>query len=224
MDWLTPRHKRKNTIRLLAMMESGQLVDEVADIVQTQVIAHKARASIRNRDAVPIYYHTEENRPPVWQENALIETGLSQPPGMDSRYVLEDSLNLWKGIKTGAVEVDGESKIRANSLQIASITASVFVFFACAWFAGLNAGGDAVAVAAAAVAVAEAVEEVPEAAVEEEFSHGFVEGPAGEESEAETGAEGTTGGREGGGDGTQDPVEPRAPVGAGQGDAPRVQR
>ena len=50
VDWFQPN--KANRIRFRAMMESGQFVDEVADIVQTQVIAHKARASIRNRDAV----------------------------------------------------------------------------------------------------------------------------------------------------------------------------
>lgn len=51
------------------MMESGHLVDEVADVVQTQVIAHQARASIRNREEVPLYVQTEEDRPPVWMQN-----------------------------------------------------------------------------------------------------------------------------------------------------------
>ena len=68
-----PNKDKSNQIRFRAMMESGQLVDEVADIVQTQVIAPKARASIRNRDAVPLYHHTEEGRPPVWKENLLVE-------------------------------------------------------------------------------------------------------------------------------------------------------
>ena len=83
--------QKPNRIRFRAMMESGLLVDEEADIVQTQVIAHKARASIRNRNTVPLYYQTEEDRTPVWKENLLVETGLSPPPGMDSRYNLEDS-------------------------------------------------------------------------------------------------------------------------------------
>ena len=56
MDWFRPNQNTR--IRFRAMMESGQLVDELADIVQTQVIAHKARASIGNRDAVPLYHHT----------------------------------------------------------------------------------------------------------------------------------------------------------------------
>ena len=129
-----PNKDKSNQTRFRAMMESGQLVDEVADIVQTQVIAPKARASIRNRDAVPLYHHTEEGRPPVWKENLLVETGMSPPPGMDSRYVLEDSLNLWKGIKTGAVEPPGlESALKRGSMAIALNVAAVIVFVVCGW-------------------------------------------------------------------------------------------
>ena len=62
MQWFNPQGNA-NRIRFRAMMESGELLDEVADVVQTQVIANKARASIRTRDAVPLYHHTEENQP-----------------------------------------------------------------------------------------------------------------------------------------------------------------
>ena len=61
MDWLNLQHK-ENRIRLVAMMESGQLVDEIAAIVQSQVMAQEARASIRNRDAVPLYHQTGRER------------------------------------------------------------------------------------------------------------------------------------------------------------------
>ena len=227
MDWLQPNRKATR-IRFRAMMESGTFVDEVADVVQTQVIAHKARASIRNRDAVPLYHHTEENRPPVWKENLLVETGLSPQPGMDSRYVLEDSLNLWKGIKTGAVEIDGESKIRTNSLAIVANVAAVIVFVACAWLAGLNVRPDAPRV---------------EAAIQGEDGHGFVEeledlgdgaegevelrggegegGPGGLGGEAE-GTAGPAGGGEGPGGSAEEPVGP-APDSSGEADnAPGV--
>ena len=50
-------------------------------------------------------------------ENLLVETGLAEPPGTDSRYVSEDSKNLWKGIKTGAVTLDAESKVRTSLLR-----------------------------------------------------------------------------------------------------------
>ena len=202
MEWLQP--KRKSTrIRFRAMMESGQLLDEVADIVQTQVIARKARASIRNRDAVPLYHHTEEDRPPVWQENLIVETGLSPPPGMDSRYVLEDSLNLWKGIKTGAVELDGESKV---SLAIVANVAAVVVFVACAWLAGLNVAPDPPAVQKAAVEDAQ-----------EDNRHGFVEeleGPGGQEA-------GGKGGEDSGG-GAEEPMGSRVGGSTGEDNAPGV--
>ena len=144
MDLLNSLGSKAKTdkIRLRIMTESGRLVDEVADVVQTQVIANKARASIRNRDAVPLYHQTEEDRPPVWKENLLIETGLSPQPGMDSRYVLEDGPNLHRGIRSGAVEM-GDSK-RLNIGMIA-IAASVFVLVVCAWLTSMNLAPDVAA-------------------------------------------------------------------------------
>ena len=197
MDWF--KSQRKNTrIRFRAMMESGQLVDEFADIVQTQVIAHGARSSLRNRDAVPLYLHTEENRPPVWKENLIVETGLAPPPGMDTRYVQADSLNLWKGIKTGAVEIDGESKMRTNILVLTANAAAVVVFVVCGWLAGLNiapAGTPAVEASATKAVEASALEVDPEA------NYGLVDEMAGEGSEPEEVA-GGPGGDEGGGEGS----------------------
>ena len=141
------------------MMESGHLVDEVADVVQTQVIAHQARASIRNREEVPLYVQTEEDRPPVWMENLLVETGLAEPPGTDSRYVSEDSKNLWKGIKTGAVTLDAESKVRTSLHQAGLLAASILVVLACAWVSGQNIAAKADAAARTAAVVEETVDQ-----------------------------------------------------------------
>ena len=140
------------------MMESGHLVDEVADVVQTQVIAHQARASIRNREEVPLYVH-EEDRPPVCMENLLVETGLAEPPGTDSRYVSEDSKNLWKGIKTGAVTLDAESKVRTSLHQAGLLAASILVVLACAWVSGQNIAAKADAAARTAAVVEETVDQ-----------------------------------------------------------------
>ena len=158
MDWLKPRQK-PNRNRLVMMMESGHLVDEVADVVQTQVIAHQARASIRNREEVPLYVQTEEDRPPVWMENLLVETGLAEPPGTDSRYVSEDSKNLWKGIKTGAVTLDAESKVRTSLHQAGLLAASILVVLACAWVSGQNIAAKADAAARTAAVVEETVDQ-----------------------------------------------------------------
>ena len=205
MDWLKPQRK-ENRIRFLAMMESGQLVDEEAEIVQTQVIAHKARASIRNRDAVPLYHQTEEDRPPVWEQNLLIETGLSPPPGMDSRYVLEDAPSLFMGIRLGAVTMDdGLGKLKSNSVAITSVAASVVVFLGCAWLAGLGQGSDsppatakvpppAVSSPAAVSPIASPIVPIQPTAVPAEFRHGFVdeleEPPREEEDGGESDAQG----------------------------------
>ncbi len=193
MDWLK-QQSRTPRIRLRAMMESGQMVDETADIIQTQVIAHGARASIRNRDPVPLYRQTEEGRPPTWSENLLVETGLARPPGQDSRYILEDSLNLFKGLRSGAVEVDADSKLKSYSMAIVVNVAAVLIFFACAWLAGQNVAGDKVQAAAlppptaVATAVVPAVVDaaapeppgtqtaVEDAAAQDDFGHGLVDG------------------------------------------------
>ncbi len=140
MRWFS--RSKPNRVRFRAMMESGLLIDEEADIVQTQVIAHKARASIRNRNTVPLYHQTEEGRSPVWKENLLVETGLSPLPGMDSRYNLQDSLNLFVGIRSGAVEVEGDSPLKSNGFAIIANVGAVIVFLACAWLAGLSSQVD----------------------------------------------------------------------------------
>ena len=206
VDWRNLLQPNRNTtsIRFRAMMESGQFVDEVADIVQTQVLAHGSRASIRNRDSVPLYFHTEEDRPPTWMENLLVETGLSPPPDTDSRYIMEDSRNLHKGIKTGAVELDPASQLQKNMLKILANVTAVVVFLGCLWYAGLGAGPETTEIEAA------------EEAVTEEYGHGFVEqveGPATEEE----GGEGAEAGREGNGQGTEAAGEGAGPAGSDRG-------
>ena len=136
MQWLRPK-QNLNKVRFIAMMESGVLVDEVADITQTQVIAQKAKASIRNRDAVPIYYQLEEDAPPVWKENAIVETGLAEPPGTSSRHVLEDAQNLWMGYQTGTVDSGGWN-LETKHLGLIALGVSMVLFIIMAWLTSLN--------------------------------------------------------------------------------------
>ena len=155
MQWMNLKPKG-NKVRFRGMMESGQLVDEEAEIVQTQVIAATARASIRNRDTAPLYHHTQEGLPPVWRENILIETGLEQPPGMDSRNVLEDTLALYKGIRTGAIELDIRSMLGTKQLAIVANVVVCLIFFACAWLASFNLQDGATTLVAEPTAIPEA--------------------------------------------------------------------
>ena len=239
MEWLQTKRK-PNRIRFRAMMESGEFVDEVADVVQTQVLAHNARASIRNRDAVPLYHHTEENRPPVWTENLIVETGLSPQPGMDSRYVLEDSLNLFKGIRTGSVETEGESKLWKHGTAIAVNVAAVVVFVACTWLTGLNVAPDPTPDQEAVVQEDDSHGFVDDteggavvteensrgfvddteggAVVPEENSHGFVDEMEGEGGEEEGAGVPATGG-EGSGGGSKEPVGSRVEGGTSEDNA-----
>ena len=203
MDWLNPE-PRTPKMRFRAMMESGLLVDEEADIIQTQVIAHKARASIRNRKPVPLYHQTEEGRRPTYRETLLVETGLERPPGEDSRYVLEDSRTLFEGLHSGAVEIDADSKLKSYGIQIVANVAAVIIFCGCAWLASLNVTEDNVRPADVHPVVA-AMEEfeaqddtgsevlqstsvdedidhgdtqtrIEDAAAQDEFGHGMVDG------------------------------------------------
>ena len=137
MQWLRPK-QNQSKVRFVAMMESGVLIDETADVVQTQVIAQKARASIRNRDAVPIYYQLEGDAPPVWKENAIIETGLAQPPGTQSRHVIEDSHNLWMGYETGTVDSGTGWNLETKHVGLIALGVSVLLFLLFAWLTSLN--------------------------------------------------------------------------------------
>ena len=184
---------KSNKVRFRAMMESGLLVDEEAEIVQTQVIAHKARASIRNRPTVPLYHLTEEDRDPVWRENLIVETGLSPPPGTDSRYTLEDSHNLHVGIRSGAVEVNPDSLFKSNLFTIVMHVAAVIIFLVCGVLAGQN--------------VQPAVVTGNTTAQPEQVEERVTHGPANSDSikaGEETGTEATG---EGAGEGARGPVE-----------------
>ena len=136
MQWLRPK-QNPNKVRFIAMMESGVLIDEIADVVQTQVIAQKAKASIRNRDAVPIYHQLEEDAPPVWKENAIVESGLANPPGTESRHVIDDSHNLWMGYQTGTVDSGGWN-LEARHLGIIALGVSVLIFMIFGWLTSMN--------------------------------------------------------------------------------------
>ena len=192
MHWFN-RHSDANSIRFRAMLESGELVDEVADVVQTQVIVKKARASIRTRNTVPLYHQTQEDQTPVWQENLLVETGLSPPPDMDSRYILVDSLDLWKGIKTGTVENELESMLKNNIVAIAANVVAGIAFLAMIWLASVSGAP-----------VQAAVEEV-----NQENGHGFVGTMAPESGEEEGGAA-PGAGSAAGGEPSQEPLVPAA--------------
>ena len=159
--WLRPSQKAAK-VRFIAMMESGELVDEMADVVQTQVIVNRARASIRNRDAVALHYQLEEDAAPVWRENAIVETGLANPPGMESRHVIEDAHNLHMGYQTGTVDSGGGLRLETKHLGIIALGVAVVIFMLMAWLTSLNlkpqevaAGGESNIESAGGVTAAE---------------------------------------------------------------------
>ena len=129
---------QQKDVRIRAMMESGGLVDEMAQEVSTQLIVHGARASIRNRAPVPLYHVVGERRQPAWQENLVVETGESPNPTADSRYCLEDSFNLHKGIRNGSVQLRGDGMLQSRAVAIAANVAALVAMIALLWFASLS--------------------------------------------------------------------------------------
>ena len=71
----------------------------------------------------------------------------------------EDSKNLWKGIKTGAVTLDAESTVRTSLHQAGLLAASILVVLACAWVSGQNIAAKADAAARTAAVVEETVDQ-----------------------------------------------------------------
>lgn len=126
-----------------AMLESGHLVNEVAEVVETQVIAERSGTSIRDRDTVPFYRQKEEGYEPSWYANGLVETGLSPPPGMDSRYNLEDARDVHNGIRYETVETAGESVLQSNTVVITVGVVVAIAVMGCMWIAGQNLRPDA---------------------------------------------------------------------------------
>ena len=211
---LLQRGQNDNQVRFRGMMQSGVLVDEVAEVVQTQVIAHAARASIQNRETVPLYRQMAEDELPVWDENLLVETGLEQPPGMSGEYGLEHSHNLWKGINSKAVELNPESQSMVHRLQILANVVAGVAFLGLVWLSSLNVSSDNAAV------------EEPEATpIAEEYGHGFsdelegVPDPTAGEREGAPGAAGVGGSSS---DGVPDGVSwgDEADYAPGSGEAP----
>ena len=135
-QFLRPR-ENPNKVRFIGVMESGVLVDEMADVVQTQVIVQKAKASIRNRAGVPVLYQLEEDAPPVYREEALLETGLAKPPGTQSRYVLEDAQNLHSGYSSGTVDTGGFS-LESKHLGMIALGVSIVIFVIFGWLTSIN--------------------------------------------------------------------------------------
>ena len=149
MQWLSLQPKASSSVRFRAMLESGRLLDEIAVIVQSQVIADKGGASVRNRKTIPLYHLRGDYL--QHHENMILETGQERSPLMDSRYILEDSINLYKGIRHRSEELLPDSPMRSVAMKVASIAGAVIVFLAMIWLAAtLNAGPDAVAAATTA--------------------------------------------------------------------------
>ena len=189
-----------NRVRFVAMPESGDLIDEVAEVTQTQVNAPKSRASVRTRKPVPLYHLVRDRRPPVWQANIYAESGLGVRPTRDSQYCVDDADDLVDGIRTGAVEVDKDSPVESNKVAIIALAISAAIFVLCGLVAIRNNASESLPVEAGSELASETVAE------EGRVQYGIVDdlgeaaGGAASEQAEETGEQGGGGGAAGGGD------------------------
>ena len=75
---LTPRQGRK--IRFRAMTESYDLIDSVAERVDTQLIEHGDGVSVRDREPVTLYKLLDHDSMPTSDCSIIVETGLFRKP------------------------------------------------------------------------------------------------------------------------------------------------
>ena len=143
MKWWKFGQGDKQQLRLIAMMESGQLVDELADVTQTQVNARTAEAAVRNREAAPLYRQTQEGSPPAFYGRAIVETGYERDPDHDSQYVNDDLPVLFEGIRTGAVEAVRDKNMQKNAMVIVTNICGVIALIGLLWLAGRNIAANA---------------------------------------------------------------------------------
>ena len=136
----TSADAQQRTVRFRAMMQSGERVDTTAQVVQTPVIVHEARASIEDRAPVPLYHVVGELRQAAHRENIIIETGLAPAPTADSKYCLEDSHHLHQGIRNGSVQLRGDSILSSRAVAIASNFAGLIAMVALLWYSAVISG------------------------------------------------------------------------------------
>ena len=180
MQWLKSKQQKHN-VRLLAAMEAGELIDERALIYQTQVGAHEAGISIRNREPVGLYHLVRERTPLVHVDEVVVETGLAIPMGYDTRYINKDSQSLWYAVFKKTTDMASTWSLTNNHLALAINIAAFFIFLAFAWASGGPAGGEA---------NDPSTEPTPTPAVDN--SHGFDEAP-GEDPSGDAGEAGAQG-------------------------------
>lgn len=99
---LTPRQGRK--IRFRAMTESYDLIDSVAERVDTQLIEHGDGVSVRDREPVTLYKLLDHDSMPTSDCSIIVETGLFRKPESRSRWVLQEALHIWLGYAEGTLQ------------------------------------------------------------------------------------------------------------------------
>ena len=108
---LTPARGRQ--VRFRAVTESYDLIDTVAERVDTQLIVHSDSVSIRDREPVGLYQLKDHDSLLVWDGPIVVETGLFRRPEARSRWVLQEAYHIWLGYAEGTLRADqGQTLLR----------------------------------------------------------------------------------------------------------------
>ena len=200
MDWLkglfTPASGPK--VRFRAVTEAYDLIDTVAERVDTQLIVHSDGYAIRDREPVGLYKLKDHDAMLVWDSPIIVETGLFRRPETRSRWVLQEAYHIWLGYAEGTLKAaKAKLSFDASSLRGISVAVGGTVFVLC--------------IIMAIVLSATGGSDDPQTQPRGEESHGFVDDPL-EDTAAPAGETDAAGGAAG----EEDP--PPAPDAGAAGD------
>ena len=186
---------RADQVRFRTVLESGALVNEIADVIETQIVASESQVSLRHPGEIAFYKVVGEGRL-KYDGSGAMDTGHAPIPGTDSRYCNEDMEDLHKGIKLGTLMLNAPSLLMSNKLTTIHYIAAILVFAVCAWGSGIFSSEDKPVTAATVVAAqAEPTEGDDRVAVEVVESIADIGEQSGEQSGELEGAEGPGAGR-----------------------------
>lgn len=203
--------KRGPQVRFRAVTESYDLIDTMAERVDTQLIVHSDGVAIRDREPVGLYKLKGHDSLLVWDGPIVVETGLFRRPEVRSRWVLQEAYHIWLGYAEGTLtQAKAKFDFDAKSLRGLALFLGGAVFAVCI-------------IAAIIISAVGGGAETAPAPTQSQGgnSHGFVEdpgpgdsgaeSPSGEPAEAPARAPGDAGEQEAGsgdGEGAPEPVAP----------------
>ena len=131
--WFSPHQGPR--VRFRAMTESHNLVDEMGEVVDTQVIAHSAGIAMMDRPHVSLYKLKGHDSLPVYDSDIVVETGLAGHPMMQDRWGIEDAKHIWEGYAGGTIEVaKAKFNFDAKTLRFLTLITGAATFVLCVVF------------------------------------------------------------------------------------------